>query len=216
MLAVFFSLFYVVSKVADAIGNSCPSSFECAQDVCNAAIGAPQSGAPCRYTCPDNIPYIDQWTLPGQKVYKNPALISQNRRFVAIIQGDNNFCVNELNPDGSRKRGLWCAMNDVNTGTSYLVYQTDNNVCVYGDRNWCAMSHNAAETPGRLIMHNDGNLCAYEDDPTSPAVLWCSGTAQGLIPILNVPDPIGTIEVSVTFLIIVGFVMLLYAVCATF
>lgn len=101
---------------------------------------------------------------PGQKLNQNEYLLSENRRFAAVMQEDNNFVV--YNSD----RPLWASGTYKPGGGGYIEMDSSGIVSFKGaDRIWNTKREGAAE----LIMQNDGNLVAYKKDHTP---VWASDT----------------------------------------
>lgn len=100
----------------------------------------------------------------GQKLNRNEFLISKNRRFVAIMQSDNNFVVY------NSEKPLWASGTYGFPGNGYLDFCEDGLVCIKGiNSNWNTKRNGAAI----LIMQDDGNLVTYDKDHHA---LWASDT----------------------------------------
>ena len=86
-----------------------------------------------------------------------------NKSYDMILQGDNNLCINE--PGKARA----CLMSHQVGGTAKATFQNDGNMCVYGNKGKCHMSHDSNVPSGqhRLILHNDGDV--YVDHGTGEA-----------------------------------------------
>eukprot|EP01084_Bolivina_argentea_P092999 167277_1 len=89
-------------------------------------------------------------------------LMSQNRRFTAVMQHDGNL----VTYDGNK--ATWAnGMHGTGDKNRFLIMQTDNNLCMYADPGgyrWCSMAYGGNLGPNtRLIMQNDGNLVVYDN-----------------------------------------------------
>jgi len=115
-------------------------------------------------------------------------LVSENRAFYAVMQGDGNLCVYKGSGPGDTIGYLWCNMVTAPGGAFYAVQQDDGNFCVYKGTpsaskgyHWCDMKTGA----GRqffTIVQGDGNLCTYRG--TGPGdnkgYQWCSGATSAV------------------------------------
>lgn len=100
----------------------------------------------------------------GQKLCQNEYLLSQNHRFAAVMQANNNFVVY------NSEKPLWASNTWNASGTGYIVLDEDGLFSLKGiDGSWNTKRKGAAE----LIMQNDGSLAAYDKD-NQP--LWSSDT----------------------------------------
>gem|GEM_PF-4315226 len=114
----------------------------------------------------------------GQRMEKGQCLLSDNRKFKAVMQYDGNFVVyNTLGVSlfgtGKENRG------------NYFILQNDGNLVVYGSGGNVEWSPN--KTASRLKMQDDGNLVATN---ASGQVVWASDTVSrgtGVFNTINVP-----------------------------
>lgn len=100
----------------------------------------------------------------GQMLNQNEYLLSENRRFVAVMQSDNNFVVyNSHKP-------IWSSETYGAQGKGYIELNGNGIVSLNGTN----MSWNTKRGgSSRITMQNDGNLVAYtkEDNP-----IWATDT----------------------------------------
>jgi predicted nucleic acid-binding Zn-ribbon protein len=100
----------------------------------------------------------------GQRLGRNEYLLSPNKRFVAVMQSDNNFVVY------NSERPLWDSQTWGATGNGYIELGADGRVSLRGtNRVWDTKREGVAI----LVMQDDGNLVAYTKD-NKP--LWASDT----------------------------------------
>lgn len=120
---------------------------------------------------------LDQWIIPDKKtkdtlgsngvLEMNQSLVSQNGKYVAIMQGDGNFVVY----NGSRP--IW-ATNTAKKGAVRAIMQSDGNFVLYdnaGRPKWA--SQTARKNGVKLIMQNDGNLVIYT---SANKPVWATNT----------------------------------------
>lgn len=100
----------------------------------------------------------------GQRLNRNEFLISQNKRFVAVMQSDNNFVVY------NSEKPLWDSGTFGSLGNGYLDFSTDGLVSLKGiNTNWNTKRMGASI----LIMQDDGNLVTYDKNHKT---VWSSDT----------------------------------------
>jgi hypothetical protein len=108
--------------------------------------------------------------FPGQTLYHNGLLMSQDNRFRLILQTDGNLVIYRT----SDNRAIW-ATGTQGTDVIRAVMQNDGNFVLYHVNNQPAWASNTAHAPGSyLIMQSDGNLVIYR--PIVP--IWASNTVQ--------------------------------------
>ena len=100
---------------------------------------------------------------PGSSLARGEKWEPPNKSYDMVLQSDNNLCINE--PGKARA----CLMSHQVGGTATATFQGDGNMCVYGDKGKCHMSHDSNVPSGqhRLILHNDGDV--YVDHGTGEA-----------------------------------------------
>ncbi|MBQ9983292.1 MAG: hypothetical protein IJP29_01750 [Lachnospiraceae bacterium] len=102
--------------------------------------------------------------LVGDRLNRNEYLISKNRRFVVVMQSDNNLVVY------NSEKPLWASHTEGFLGNAYLELDCDGLGCLKGiDCNWNTKRKGASF----IIMQDDGNLVAY-DEKHNP--LWSTDT----------------------------------------
>lgn len=110
-------------------------------------------------------------------------MVSDNRAFYAVMQGDGNLCVYKGSGPGDTIGYLWCNMVTAPGGAFYATQQGDGNFCVYKGTpgaskgyHWCDMKTGGG-SQFFTIVQTDGNLCTYRG--TGPGdnkgYQWCSG-----------------------------------------
>lgn len=101
----------------------------------------------------------------GQKLNQNEYLLSENGRFAAVMQSDNNFVV--YNSD----RPIWASGTYGALGKGYIQLNTENGLISLNGTNksWNSKRNGAI----RFTMQNDGNLVAYTKDNAS---VWATDT----------------------------------------
>merc|ERR1712226_770489 len=105
------------------------------------------------------------------------SLVSNNKKWFAIMQSDGNFCVYNGKPGHDPKYFKWGTYQS--SGEKYhlehcnkwrVKMQSDGNLCVYRHNDFRWGSHQTCNTPlfyspeYRLTMQDDGNLCVYENN----------------------------------------------------
>ena len=102
--------------------------------------------------------------LVGQTLNQNEYLMSENKRFVAVMQADNNFVV--YNSEGA----IWSSQTQGTQGKGSILLNT-RGLAVYSgiQRIWDTKRIGAVA----MIMQNDGNLVNY-DINNKP--VWASDT----------------------------------------
>ncbi len=93
----------------------------------------------------------------GQKLYRNEYLISKNKQYVLVMQGDGNLVHKAVWQPGSDVN--WNAHTD-NEGVR-TVMQGDGNLCVYDHDNDCVWD---SETDGKglyVVVENGGRCRVY-------------------------------------------------------
>ena len=110
---------------------------------------------------------------PGQLLKENEYLASNNRRFIAIMQGDGNFVVY------NSERPIWASGMCTGHGGGYLEFTQDGRVESQNCREWNTKRKGAV----LLIMQNDGNLVSYDSTgaPVWASDTWCFGSVDSKI-----------------------------------
>jgi hypothetical protein len=106
----------------------------------------------------------------GEHLLVDDALLSINRRYLAVLQRDGNFCVYPCTPKGDLTGGaVWASGKQAQGGEFFALPQTDGNLCVYigrPDHNlgglWCITGTPAPEGAHHVILDAYGRLCVYE------------------------------------------------------
>ncbi|MCH5339520.1 MAG: hypothetical protein J1E03_12110 [Acetatifactor sp.] len=91
----------------------------------------------------------------GQKLSQNEYLLSENRRFVAVMQSDNNFVLYNSN------KPLWASRTYGTRGKGYIELGGNGIVSLNGTSGCWNTKRDGISV---LIMQNDGNLVAYTKD----------------------------------------------------
>jgi hypothetical protein len=118
--------------------------------------------------------------LSGAILKQNEHLVSENKAYHAVMQGDGNFVV-YVSHIFHPKNAIWySATNSIKpfVGPYRLVMQDDGNLVVYDvyDRAvWNSQTQGKTAKPHRLVMQNDGNLVLYDGNSQST---WNSGTQR--------------------------------------
>ncbi len=100
----------------------------------------------------------------GQRLDQNEYLLSENRRFIAVMQSDNNFVV--YNSD----KPIWSSGTYGASGRGYIEFNTDGLLSLNGtNKSWNTKRSGSF----RLTMQNDGNLVAYTKYDTP---VWATDT----------------------------------------
>jgi len=108
--------------------------------------------------------------FPGQPLFQNQSINSQDNRFRLTMQNDGNLVVYR----NSDNRALW-ATGTQQSDAQRAVMQTDGNLVLYHVNNAPAWASNTAGSPGSyIVMQNDGNLVIYR--PIVP--IWATNTVQ--------------------------------------
>ncbi|GLS17681.1 hypothetical protein GCM10007874_06960 [Labrys miyagiensis] len=107
---------------------------------------------------------------PGQSLFTNQSLNSNDGRFTLILQTDGNLVLYRTQDH----RALW-ATGTNGQDTHHAIMQGDGNFVLYHENNTAAWASGTNGKPGSyLILQNDGNLVIYW--PRDP--VWASGTNQ--------------------------------------
>jgi hypothetical protein len=123
----------------------------------------------------------------------NEYLVSNNRAFFAIMQGDGNLVVYKGSGPADNMGFLWGI--GAHAGSKFFaIQQSDGNFVVYkgsGPADNQGWQWGTQKTAGGgkfiLVVQGDGNLCSYSgDQPSDGGRLWCS-MVTGL-PITWLPD----------------------------
>jgi len=97
----------------------------------------------------------------------NGTLVSNNKKYFAIMQSDGNLCVYEGTP-GNQGRYVWGSQKTGPGGQFFTVVQADGNLCTYygflGNQGNYLWGTQRLADGGKffLIMQDDGNLCVYK------------------------------------------------------
>jgi hypothetical protein len=106
----------------------------------------------------------------GQTLFTRKPLMSENRRFILLLQNDGSLVVYE-NSSGTFK-ALWWASGTYGKPVQKLVMQSDGNLVLYSTSGHALWSTGTYSTPAnRLVMQNDGNLVLYDNNGQ---VYWSS------------------------------------------
>ena len=131
----------------------------------------------------------------NQILATNDYLVSNNRAFFAIMQGDGNLCVYRGAGPAAQKGFLWGALNHSQpAGNYYTIMQGDGNLCVYKGTPdarqgfvWGSLKQGQPEQAYFAILQDDGNLCVYKGTPdNNQGFVWASMAL----------DPVVDIEIS--------------------
>ncbi len=102
--------------------------------------------------------------LAGEILSRNECLLSNNKRFAAIMQSDNNFVVY------NSERPLWSSKTWTAAGNGRIVFDAKGNIYLEGtSMQWDTKREGATV----LIMQDDGNLVAYKENHEP---VWSSDT----------------------------------------
>ena len=108
------------------------------------------------------------------------ALLSNNRQFFAVMQGDGNFCVYKGTPE---KQGqyVWGTRATAGGGVFFTIVQADGNLCTYRgslDKQGAYLWGTQKLGSGGhffMVMQDDGNLCVYKGAPNEQgSFIWGS------------------------------------------
>ncbi len=130
-----------------------------------------------------NATYRGSTLTPGQQIGANQYTLSDDGRFVLMMQDDGNLVIY-----GPGRRAYWASNTAGNSG-AFLAVQGDGNIVIYTSAYrpiWA--SHTYGKGTQRLVMQGDGNLVAYTsgDNP-----VWASHSSQaGPYPIYKGGDQI--------------------------
>lgn len=106
---------------------------------------------------------------PGEKLFPNQYLLSEDGRFVLMLQTDGNLVLYTYG------RTLW--WSGTSGPASHAIMQEDGNFVVYrpdGSTNW--HSHTGGEGLSTFVVQHDGNIVLYD---TNLQATWVSGSYQG-------------------------------------
>eukprot|EP01084_Bolivina_argentea_P011512 21518_1 len=122
----------------------------------------------CNQKCPDGFVYKGNKLYEGHKILTGQGLLSNNRKYKAVLDPSNgNFVVYQLDPsNGNIQRALWHSYWDgehsLSTEKRYMLYQGDNNFCMYAEADngfrWCTMAYQTNVPSGFVEMQDDSNL----------------------------------------------------------
>ncbi|MCL2087600.1 MAG: InlB B-repeat-containing protein [Oscillospiraceae bacterium] len=101
-------------------------------------------------------------------LFRGEYLMSEDRRFIAIMQDDGNFVVYSTNAV------LWSTYT--NNGDEFVIQGSDGNVVLYGGGGALWASGTDGKGATHIRMQNDGNLVAYTDGGTA---VWATGQKDG-------------------------------------
>lgn len=133
----------------------------------------------------------------NQILATNDYLVSSNRAFFAIMQGDGNLCVYRGAGPAANKGFLWGALKQSQASADYFtVMQGDGNLCIYKGTGpsdnqgyvWSALHESQPAQSYFAVLQDDGNLCVYKG--TSP------NDNQGFVWASMVTDLVVDIEIS--------------------
>ena len=134
---------------------------EAAAGVITPAVPAPQAGAPAAPR--SRLPVGG--TLEG---VRGDALVSNNRYFRAVMQGDCNFVVYH------DPRALWASGTQGRGSACTAIMQGDGNLVVYTENKVPVWASGTQGNPGAdVVMQDDGNLVVYNGGGKA---LWASNT----------------------------------------
>jgi len=128
--------------------------------------------------------YRGDYIVSGHFLNVGDYLVSANKVFFAIMQGDGNLCVYKGSSPGDNQGIMWASNSDKGQGNYFLLMQGDGNLCVYkgsspGDNHGIVWASNSNKGQGNyfLLMQEDGNFCVYKG--TGPGnnlgVVWAAG-----------------------------------------
>ncbi len=102
--------------------------------------------------------------MAGEILSRNECLLSNNKRFAAIMQSDNNFVVY------NSERPLWSSKTWTAAGNGRIVFDAKGKIYLEGTgMQWDTKREGATV----LIMQDDGNLVAYKENHEP---VWSSDT----------------------------------------
>jgi hypothetical protein len=108
----------------------------------------------------------------GERLNPGEQLISNNRQYVLIYQGDGNLVIydtSKIDPANPTAPGLWIwDAGTVNHRPGFVVLQGDGNLCVYdsvGHGVTCTMTVNDNWKGVLLVLQDDGNLVLHGFTP---------------------------------------------------
>ena len=139
---------------------------------------------------------VGNYLATGGNLGVGQYMVSANKAFFAIQQGDGNLCVYKGSGPSDNRGYLWCHMRPGGSGDYFTVMQGDGNLCTYrGTGNadnrgyqWCSMQ---TASGGQFFVteQDDGNLCVYRGTYQNyGAAVWCSG-AIGPVPVVYHAPP---------------------------
>lgn len=100
----------------------------------------------------------------GEKLKQNEYLLSKNRRFVLVMQTDNNLVIYHS------EKAIWNTQTCGAEGEGYVELDADGLVSLKGtNKNWDTRRAGALV----LIMQDDGNLVTYDKEGKA---IWASDT----------------------------------------
>jgi len=125
---------------------------------------------------------MKKWAKPklgmNMGMLKDSYLVSENKEYYAVMQGDSNFVVYKADGD----EALW-ASNTCETECDRMILQGDQHLVMYkgkiteGEAPWASgVCGKDGCTIVRLVMQDDGNLCQY-NQKNEP--MWCTRTDGG-------------------------------------
>jgi hypothetical protein len=104
----------------------------------------------------------------GEFLKTNEYLVSAQKGFFAIVQGDGNFCVYRGSGPRDNKGFAYCSQSAQGAGAYFATMQADGNFCVYrgtgpGDNKGFVNCTGSASGAGQYfaIMQDDGNFAVY-------------------------------------------------------
>jgi len=137
------------------------------------------------------------YIITGENLSTGQYVVSDNKAFFLIQQGDGNLCTYKGSGPSSMLPGaIWCHNKVGRGGQFYTVMQGDGNLCTYygtgnGDQrgyDWCSMALGGG---GQffVVQQDDGNVCVYKG--TRPGdnrgYVWCSGATAPVPVIYHAP-----------------------------
>jgi hypothetical protein len=110
----------------------------------------------------------------------NQSIVSDNRAYFAIMQGDGNLVVYRQGPNGENLGHVWASDSVRSQGDFYAIIQSDGNFVIYpgtssSDNRGPAIWDSKSYQPGQnftVRLHDDGTLAVHEG--SNQRVVWRS------------------------------------------